>query len=270
MRRRVNAIKKALAAALAAVLLSGCSAAPAKAPETSETSVSVSEETAAAASEERENRVRTAEELAGKKVIALTFDDGPNTGATQDILDIIEEYGIKASFFVIGQNITPDTAVSMQRAYSLGCEIDSHSFTHSDMTKFTAEQIKDEMSRTAGLIYEYVGEYPHFFRPPYIAYNDTMYENIDLPFICGLGCDDWEDSVSAEKRAEFLKNKCPDGCIVLLHDQPKNTKTVEAVREAVPVLLEKGYEFVTVSELFIAKGVTPASGVIYSFATEKG
>ena len=222
--------------------------------------------------ERRPNIVRTAEELAGKKVIALTFDDGPNTGVTNEILDIAEEYGIKFSFFVIGQNINDETAKAMQRAHSLGCEINTHSFTHSDMTKLTAEEITDEMDRTAELINRYVGEYPKFFRPPYIAVSPELYAAIDLPFISGIGCNDWEDKVSVEKRVKFLTEKCPEGCIVLLHDQATNEKTAEAVRQAVPMMLEEGFEFVTVSELFVAKGITPAADkeVIYSYATESG
>ncbi|MCR4780570.1 MAG: polysaccharide deacetylase family protein [Ruminiclostridium sp.] len=222
--------------------------------------------------ERKPNTVRTAEELAGKKVIAFTFDDGPNTGVTNEILDVAEQYGIKFSFFVIGQNINDETASAMQRAHSLGCEINSHSFTHSDMTKLSADEIKDEMDRTAELIYSYVGEYPKFFRPPYISVSPELYAAIDLPFISGIGCNDWEDKVSVEKRVRFLTEKCPDGVIVLLHDQATNEKTAEAVRQAVPMLLEQGFEFVTCSELFAAKGITPSpdSEIIYSYATESG
>ena len=218
------------------------------------------------------NPVRTAEELEGKKVIALTFDDGPNTAVTNEIIDLLEEYGIKASFFVIGQNITPETGLVMQRAHAQGHEINSHSYTHSYMDQMTAEDIKDEMKKTSDLIYEYTGEYPHFFRPPYIAVNDTMYENIDLPFISGLGCNDWDDGTSVEKRVKFLTKRCPEGCIILLHDQETNEKTVEALRQSLPVMLEDGFEFVTVSELFVAKGITPVSesGKIYSYGTESG
>ena len=242
--------------------------------QTSQTTAAAEETTTAAETggyEKGENVVRTAEELAGKKVIALTFDDGPNTKVTNEILDIIEEYGIKASFFVIGQNITPESAVAMQRAHSLGCEINSHSYTHSYMNEMSAEDIKDEMQRTSDLIYEYVGERPHFFRPPYIAVNQTMYDSIDLPFIAGLGCNDWDDSVSVEKRVKFLTKKCPEGCIILLHDQETNEKTVEALRQALPQMLEDGFEFVTTSELFVAKGITPVSnGIVYSYASEAG
>ena len=281
--------KAAAALAAAAIMLSGCtsggSTSQTSAP-TAETSADTTITTVTTTTPESteapeteastkyakgENPVRTAEELAGKKVIALTFDDGPNTGVTNEILDILEEYGIKASFFVIGQNIDEESAEAMQRAHSLGCEINSHSFTHSYMNEMSAEDIKDEMERTAQLIYDNVGEYPKFFRPPYIAVNETMFECIDLPFISGIGCNDWDDKVSVEKRVRFLTEKCPEGCIILMHDAAGNEKTVEAVRQSIPVMLENGFEFVTTSELFVAKGITPTSdGIVYSYATETG
>ncbi len=211
-------------------------------------------------------------ETADKKTVALTFDDGPNPGITDEIIDILEENGIVASFFVVGQNINEENAKRIRRAYSLGCEINNHSFTHSYMDKLTEDVIGDEIKRTTQLIYETVGEYPRFFRPPYIAVNQTMFDCIELPFICGIHCSDWENRVSAEERTVFLENKCPDGAIILLHDFPGNQKTADAVRAAVPVMLGKGYEFVTVTELFRRKGVTPGygNGIIYSFASETG
>ena len=271
----ISSLRKAVAAVLAAaVIASGCASGSVPAqtlPAAETTSVQTTAAETTEKYEKGENPVRTAEELAGKKVIALTFDDGPNTGVTNEILDIVEEYGIKVSFYVVGQNINPDTAEVMQRAHSLGCEINSHSFTHSYMNEMSAEDIKDEMSHTAQLIYDSVGEYPKFFRPPYIAVNETMFDCIDLPFISGIGCNDWDDSVSVEKRVRFLTEKCPEGCIILMHDAANNEKTVEAVRQSIPVMLENGFEFVTTSELFIAKGITPTSdGIVYSYATENG
>ena len=267
--------------ASAAILLSGCSgsvpaetvSAASAAPAVTTTNETTAAETAPDTDSGKEvNSVRTAEELKDKKVIALTFDDGPNTTVTDEILDIIEEYGITASFFVIGGNITPESAKVMQRAHTLGCEINSHSFTHSYMNEMSADDIRDEMERTSELIYQYTGEYPKFFRPPYIAVSEEMFDIIDLPFISGLGCNDWDDSVSVEKRVRFLTEKCPENCIILLHDQAANEKTVEALREALPIMLKNGFTFVTTTELFIANGITPDSsnGTVYSYASESG
>lgn len=190
-----------------------------------------------------------------KPVIALTFDDGPNTTTTNEVLDLLEKYGVRASFFLVGNNINDDTAEVVKRAYDMGCEINNHSKTHSYMDKMTAEDIRAEIAFVSDKVKEITGEPTAFFRPPYIAVNDIMYENIDMPFIAGVGCNDWEDSVDAELRVKRIKRQLRDGVIILLHDAQGNSQTVEALDTLIPFMLEEGYQFATVSELFEAKGV---------------
>lgn len=224
-----------------------------------ETTISVAEE----ASKEQVD-------LTGKKVIALTFDDGPNTTTTVEMLDQLEKYEVVASFFVVGNSITEESGEVMKRAYDMGCEIGNHSQTHSDMTKMTEEDIREEIRYTSDMVEEITGEAPHFFRPPYISVNDTMFDAIDLPFISGYGANDWEDTVTAEQRASKILDQVSDGSIILLHDMAGNSKTVEALDLLIPALLEDGYTFVTISDLFAAKGVTPAGDekIVYSDAEQ--
>ena len=193
------------------------------------------------------------------KVIALTFDDGPNTTCTPLILDLLQKYNARASFFVIGDNITEESAQVMKRAYAQGCEINNHSRTHSYMNKMTAEEIKAEISYTSDLVEKYIGEPTRFFRPPYIAVNQTMFDSIDMPFINGKGCNDWEEKVTVQQRIDKVLEMAEDGDIILLHDQPSNYQTVEALETIIPELQKQGFELVTVSELFFAKGITPVS-----------
>ena len=80
-----------------------------------------------------------------EKLIALTFDDGPNTETTPQVLDILAEYGITASFFLIGASITPESARMSRRAWEMGCTIENHSVTHSFMSKMTPEEIRREI-----------------------------------------------------------------------------------------------------------------------------
>ena len=190
-----------------------------------------------------------------KPTIAITFDDGPNTTTTMEILDVLEKYQVRASFFLIGTNINDESTKSVKRAYDLGCDIENHSKTHSYMDKMTADEIKDEVAYVNDKVKEITGTTPKFFRPPYIAVNNTMYDNIDMTFISGYGCNDWEDRVTAEYRAKYLEKKAADGVIFLLHDAEGNSKTVEALDKAIPILLEKGFQFATISELFELKGV---------------
>lgn len=199
-----------------------------------------------------------------EKIIALTFDDGPNTVTTPQVLDIIQKHNVPASFFVCGNNITPESVSVMKRAAILGCEIHNHSQTHSDMTGMSPEEIRAEIDFTSDKIEEAVGVRPRFFRPPYIAVNEQMHEVIDLTFICGLGAEDWLDEISAEERYSRIISQAEDGLVILLHDMAGNEKTVKAIDMIIPELKRQGYKFVTVSQLFEIKNVVPKRGEMYT------
>lgn len=214
------------------------------------------EESSEAPTESTDTTVRIDYELdPSKPTIALTFDDGPNTTTTAEILDLLEKYQVRASFFLIGSNLNDETAKVVKRAYDLGCDIENHSMTHSYMDKMTAEEIADEINTLNGKIYDITGEAPKFFRPPYIAVNNVMYDTIDMTFISGLGCNDWDEKVTTDRRVLVLQRRAKDGLIFLLHDAEGNSQTVEALDEAIPYLLEQGFQFATISELFELKGV---------------
>lgn len=214
----------------------------------------------------------TGSDVAPSMYVALSFDDGPNDRTTAQVLDILEEYGVPASFFVIGQNINENTAKQMKRAVSLGCEIQNHSYTHSYMTRLSIEEFKDEIKRTDELIEKYISVRPTMFRPPYIDHNASMHAAVGHTFINGVGCQDWEAGVSAEARYNDLMAKVKDGDIILLHDFYGNDNTVAALRMIIPELKKRGYAMVTVSELFKIKGVAPQpnSGYIYTNVLQKG
>ena len=201
-------------------------------------------------------------------IIALTFDDGPNTVITTQVLDILEKEGIVASFFLIAQNITPESAEVVRRAQAMGCDIENHTVTHPFMDKMTVEEIRKEVDGCTEKIIEITGKAPKFFRPPFIAVSKAMYDNIDMTFICGMGCEDWVPTVTAEERAERVLANAADGQIVLLHDMQWNQNTVEALKTIIPELKKRGYDFVTISQVFEQKGVTPQRGWLYSNALQ--
>lgn len=203
------------------------------------------------------------------KYIALTFDDGPNSTTTNEVIDKLEKYGIVASFFLVGNNIDDESAKAVKRAYDLGCEIDNHSRTHSNMTELSAEEIKAEYDYTDGKVYEITGEHTKFFRPPYIAVHQIVFDNVDVPFIAGIGANDWEDRVTAEMRARMILKQAKDGDIILLHDAEGNSMTVEALDTIIPELQKQGYKFVTVTELFKAKGIEPDMEKVYTNVMQK-
>ncbi len=226
------------------------------------------EETSKTTAEETAEKEETVTQEKERKVIALTFDDGPNTTTTNEVLDVLEKYGIKASFFLIGNNINDESAKAVKRAYDMGCEIGNHSRSHSYMDKLSAEEIAEEVTYVNEKVIEITGEAPTFFRPPYIAVNDTMFETIEMPFIAGYGANDWEDRVTAERRAQMVLRQAKNGAVILLHDAQGNSKTVEALDTIIPELQAQGYEFVTISEVFRECGAEPKAHDrrIYSYA----
>jgi len=205
-----------------------------------------------------------------KPIIALTFDDGPNTTTTVEVLDKLKKYNVVASFFVVGANFNDSTGKVVCRAYDMGCEINNHSLTHSNMSEMSAEEMLAEVIQTSNKVYEITGEQTRFFRPPYIAVSTLMLDTIDMPFICGYGTNDWDDNGTAKERAERILDQVKDGAIILLHDLQGNYKTVEALDIIIPELQSMGYQFVTVSELFVAKNITLSSNsnIIYSYAEQ--
>ncbi len=201
-------------------------------------------------------------------LIALTFDDGPNTVITPQVLDLLEENGAVGTFFLIAQNITPESAQVVRRAQAMGCDIENHSLTHGFMNRMTVEEIRAEVQACTDKIVEITGREPKFFRPPFIAVNQDMYDNIGLTFICGAGCEDWVPTVTAEERAERVLANAEDGQIVLLHDMQWNQNTADALKVIIPELKKRGFRFVTCAQLFEEKGVTPLRGWLYSNALQ--
>ena len=129
-------------------------------------------------------------------------------------------------------------------------------------------EIVEEIQYTSGLIEEITGEKPAFFRPPFIDYDQKMYDLIDLGFICGYGCEDWLPTVTAQERIDRVLHDANPGFIILLHDMTDNTNTVEAIKTIIPELKKQGYEFVTVRDLFQKSSIKPQRNAIYMGVNE--
>ena len=206
--------------------------------------------------------------MSDQKLVALTFDDGPTIGITDQVLDVLQQNGVVASFFLIGQQITDETRYLVKRAHDMGCSIENHSKTHQSMPKQSRQEIVEEIQYTSGLIEEITGEKPAFFRPPFIDYDQKMYDLIDLGFICGYGCEDWLPTVTAQERIDRVLHDANPGFIILLHDMTDNTNTVEAIKTIIPELKKQGYEFVTVRDLFQKSSIKPQRNAIYMGVNE--
>lgn len=193
------------------------------------------------------------------KLCALTFDDGPDTEKTPLVLDKLERYGEVATFMMVGHCVNDTTKPVIERVVSKGCEIGNHAWAWDSMSCMTDAEIRDSIQRTSEAIARYSGKAPRFFRPPNLAVSDALYDAVGLPCVGGVSGRDWAGcGTSAEARAHNVLSLMRDGAIILLHDvQPDPHPTPEALDILIPELKRQGYEFVTLSELFARKGVTP-------------
>ncbi len=187
-----------------------------------------------------------------EKHIALTFDDGPHGKYTDIILDILKENDVKATFFVIGENaaIYPE---KVKRIHDEGHEIGNHTFKHVYISECSADRISKELKDTDDAIFAASGIRPKIFRPPGGCYNEKSISHVKkLGYDCILWSIDTRDWAlpGTEKVISTVMNETAGGDIILFHDfNQKGSPTPEAVRKLIPMLKEKGYSFVTVSEL---------------------
>lgn len=200
------------------------------------------------------------------KLMVLSFDDGPNTVTTPLVLDVLEKYGVTASFFVEGQNINDASAEVMKRAFDMGCTIENHSWTHSHMSELPIDSAAWEITATSARVAEVIGVEPQFFRPPFIDASEAMHDSIALPFICGDSSEDWQADLDVNGRVHNILSRSTDGSIILMHDFVGNTRTVETLDSIIPLLMAQGVRFVTVPELFRLRGITPEphSGIVWN------
>jgi len=199
--------------------------------------------------------------LEGKKLVALTFDDGPHGTLTPRLLDFLKEQGVHATFFVVGSSaaLYPDI---VRRAAAEGHQVGSHSYTHKDLTKVSAQTRGEEIERSAALLEELIGYRPTVMRPPYGAQNAAVQNASDVPLILwSIDPRDWETR-NADKTYTRVMANARDGDIVLMHDI--HAQTIDAAMRVVPALKAEGYTFVTIDQLIAARGGAQAGDVIYN------
>ena len=188
----------------------------------------------------------------GEKKIALTFDDGPHPAYTREILDILEDYGIRATFFLIGVNAEqyPDL---VQAELAAGHEIGNHTYRHSNLQKEAYDAVRCEIQEMEDALGKYTENRPHLFRPPGGLYCDEVCRAAaDLDYTVILWSVDTRDwaHTSVEDIVENVMTNVDSGDIILFHDFVSGqSPTPEALRRILPELLSQGYEFVTISEL---------------------
>jgi peptidoglycan-N-acetylglucosamine deacetylase len=188
-----------------------------------------------------------------QRIVAITFDDGPNPQYTPQILEIFSEAKAKATFFMIGEQMKNHPVVVKQVAEQ-GHEIGNHTFSHPKLSQLSIDDCLEEIEQTEKLAEELAGRKPVVFRPPYLDYNQdtvSILQQKGYPMIGALNLEaqDWE-----QPGVEHILNKSRDvvknGSILIFHDgYGDRSQTIEAVRLLVSELTSQDYQLVTVSEL---------------------
>lgn len=194
------------------------------------------------------------------KLVALTFDDGPYTPVTSKILDTLEKYNGKATFFVVGDRAENYCKV-LKRASDMGCEIGSHTYSHVNLANLSVPKMQREIEKSCNAISEVTGKEVRIIRPPEGATNESVKANIGMPMVMwSVDSRDW-DYRNADKDYKSVMDNVFDGSIVLMHDL--YPETADAVARIVPELAKQGYKFVTFSELMELRGVEVEPGCKY-------
>ena len=180
--------------------------------------------------------------------VALTFDDGPHQTCTPALLDGLKQRGVKATFFLMGENIAGKEEL-VQRMQADGHLIGNHSYRHIQMTKEGAERACAEIEQTEQLIQSITGKRPEYLCPPYGAWNEQLECRVNLSTVLwNVDSLDWKFQ-NTERIVRRVEKDVKDGDIILMHDIFPTS--VEAALQIVDDLQAQGYEFVTVEELLV-------------------
>ncbi len=197
-----------------------------------------------------------------KKMIALTFDDGPNYN-TSKIIDVLNKYDIKATFFVLGNRAINNKDILRKMADS-GMEIGNHTYNHLLLTKYDENKIRSEIEDTSEVIYNATKKRPKLLRPSYGSVNNKIKKVANMPIIIwDIDTLDWKYH-NSKRITSRVVNKVRDGDIILMHDI--YSASLNALSNIIPILQDNGYEFVTIDELFYYKGISLENGKVYGYA----
>ena len=184
--------------------------------------------------------------------IAITFDDGPHKTKTPQILDILKKHEVTATFFVVGSCVEnyPDI---IRRELSEGHEIGNHTFSHLSLVSGDMKKMEEEILKTEEVLFENLEYRPKLFRPPEGVCNQgiaSVAAALDYSVILwNVDTRDWAHT-SKDDLVNMVLRNIESGDIILFHDSISGeSHTAEALEVIIPALKEKGYRFVTVSEL---------------------
>lgn len=184
----------------------------------------------------------------GERTVALTFDDGPHEKWTPALLDGLKERGVKATFFLMGENIAGKEEI-VRRMAEEGHLIGNHSYRHVQLTKAGTEEVCQAIEQTGEIIEGLIGEKPQYVRPPYGDWNEELECRTDLTTVLwDVDSLDWK-SRNRDRVVQKVCREVEDGDIVLMHDIFQSSE--EAALDIVDRLSAEGWRFVTVDELVV-------------------
>lgn len=196
---------------------------------------------------------------ASKPMIAFTFDDGPYAKVTRRILKALNKSNGRATFFVVGNRV-PEFSETLALQYEQGNQIGSHTFDHKDLSKMKAKKIKWEINKTNQKVSKVIGCNTTALRPPYGNVSDTMRKTIKTPmYYWSIDSEDWKS-----RNANSIVKRCKDakdGDIILMHDLYPTT--ADAVERLAPYFVKKGFQLVTLDEMFYYKHKDAEPGKVY-------
>lgn len=196
-----------------------------------------------------------------KKMVALTYDDGPSI-YTPRILKTLKENNSVATFFVVGNRV-PTYSDTVKKAHDMGCEIGNHTYEHKSLPNLSETEVKRQISKTNKEVKKAIGEKPVIMRPTGGATNTNIKKWVGMPsIIWSVDTLDWKTR-NADSTRRAVLNRVKDGDIVLMHDLYSATAT--ASETIIPELVRRGYQLVTVSELAECRGGMKETGAYYSF-----
>lgn len=197
-----------------------------------------------------------------KPMIALTVDDGPYAPVGNRIMDRLEQYNGRATFFVVGNRVA-SYKTEILRMQNSGHEVANHTYDHKYLTKLGAAEIRSQIDRCNQAVAAVTGVSPTLVRLPGGLKNNTVLANVDFPMIMwNIDTMDWKTR-NAQKTIAAVVGNVQDGDVVLMHEL--YTATADAVDTIVPALAEQGYQFVTVSELAQFRGGVQAGALYKKF-----
>ena len=196
-----------------------------------------------------------------KKMVALTYDDGPSI-YTPRVLKTLKENNAVATFFVVGNRV-PTYSDTVKKAHDMGCEIGNHTYEHKSLPNLSETEVKRQISKTNKEVKKAIGEKPVIMRPTGGATNANVKQWVGMPsIIWSIDTLDWKTR-NADSTRRAVLNRVKDGDIVLMHDLYSATAT--ASETIIPELVRRGYQLVTVSELAECRGGMKETGAYYSF-----